>query len=74
MPLQKGSSNQVVSQNIKELHQGKTYQATAAKFGEARAHQQSIAIAMDEAGRSNRHRKGGLLPRPKRPFKYPQVR
>jgi hypothetical protein len=52
MPLEKGKSQETISKNIAELHQGKTYAHTAAKFGEKRAHAQSIAIAMREAGKS----------------------
>lgn len=53
MPLTPGSSSQVVSKNISELHTGKTYAHTTAKFGKDRANKQSIAIALSEA-RHNR--------------------
>ncbi len=37
MPLRKGSSQDIISSNIRELHGGKTYAHTAEKFGKARA-------------------------------------
>lgn len=49
MPLEPGSSQKVVSKNIKELHTGKTYAKTSAKFGKERANKQAIAIALDTA-------------------------
>lgn len=49
MPLQKGSSRKTVSNNIRELHTGKTYAHTASKFGKARADKQAVAIALNEA-------------------------
>ena len=59
MPLQKGSSQKVISGNIAELHHGNTYAKTAAKFGKERANKQSVAIAFSEAkGRAF----GGIAP------------
>lgn len=49
MPLAKGSSQKVISSNIKKL------------IGEGRPHDQAIAIALSEARRSKKH--GGLLGR-----------
>jgi hypothetical protein len=49
VPLQKGSSQKTISANISELHKGKTYTATVAKFGKAKANAQAIAIAEAEA-------------------------
>lgn len=54
MPLHSGKSNKVVSENIRELHTGKTYEHTKEKFGAKRANAQSIAIALQKAGKSNR--------------------
>ena len=54
MPLKRGSSQKTISGNIRELHSGKTYEKTRKKFGARRAHKQSIAIAMSEAGKSRR--------------------
>jgi hypothetical protein len=52
MPLKKGESDAVVSENISELiHSGKP-------------HDQAIAIAMSEAGRSKKKKK-----RAKRPYR-----
>lgn len=46
MPLQSGSSPAVVSRNIRELHSGKTFARTTAKFGKLRADKQAVAIAL----------------------------
>lgn len=54
MPLEKGKSDKVVSDNIKELHKGKTYAKTKAKYGKERANKQAVAIALHEAGRSRK--------------------
>lgn len=51
MPLKHGSSRKTVSANISELHGGKTYAHTKAKFGKKRADKQAVAIAMHEAGK-----------------------
>lgn len=48
MPLLRGTSNATVSKNIRELHGGKTYAHTLAKFGKARANRQAIAIALSK--------------------------
>lgn len=55
MPLMKGSSNKVVSSNIREFHKGKTYAHTAGKFGKAKANKQAIAVALKSAGKSNKY-------------------
>ena len=57
MPLMSGHSKKAVSENIKELHSGQTYQHTARKFGKAKAQAQSVAIALQKAGFSRRQRK-----------------
>ncbi|MDD4892396.1 MAG: hypothetical protein PHH73_00155 [Candidatus Rickettsiella isopodorum] len=46
MPLLKGRKN--VGKNISELHTGKTYARTEAKFGKEKANKQSIAIALSQ--------------------------
>lgn len=46
MPLKKGKSKKVISENIRELRES------------GRPAKQSIAIAMNEAGMSNKSRKG----------------
>lgn len=51
MPLKPGKSNAVVSENIRELHSGKTHANTERKFGKKKADRQSVAIAMKKAGR-----------------------
>lgn len=59
MPLQKGSSQKTIVNNIRELHTGNTYAHTASKFGKKDADKQAIAIAMSEAkGRAM----GGIAP------------
>ena len=52
MPLKRGSSQKTISSNIEELHTGKTYARTAAKFGAERANKQAVAIALSEARKS----------------------
>jgi hypothetical protein len=54
MPLKKGKSKKVISQNISEFHKGKKYAATKRKFGKKRADDQAIAAAMRSAGKSRR--------------------
>lgn len=54
MPLKKGSSKKVVSENIRELHGGKTYAHTRSEFGKDRANAQAVAIALKQAGKSRR--------------------
>lgn len=52
MPLKKGKSKKTISENIKELHTGKTYAKTKKKFGKDKANKQSVAIALSEARKS----------------------
>jgi hypothetical protein len=52
MPLTSGKSREVVSQNIRELHTGKTFAHTEGKFGKDRANKQAVAIALSEARKS----------------------
>lgn len=52
MPLKKGKSQAVKSQNIREFHQGPTYAKTAAKFGKKVADAQAVAVAMSVARKS----------------------
>ncbi len=52
MPLKKGKSQQTVSQNIRELHTGKTYAKTKSKEGKKMADKQAVAIALRQARRS----------------------
>lgn len=59
MPLESGSSKSVISDNIRELHSGKTFAKTSAKFGKDTANKQAIAIAFSKArGRAM----GGMIP------------
>lgn len=50
MPLKKGRSKKVISENIREFHTGKTYAHTKAKFGKHTADMQAVAAAMRSAG------------------------
>jgi hypothetical protein len=52
MPLKAGSGRATISQNIGELHQGKTYAQTATKFGKQKANAQAVVIALRQAGKS----------------------
>ena len=52
MPLHKGKSKKVVSENISEFHQGGTYAHTAEKFGKERADKQAVAVALNEQRKS----------------------
>ena len=58
MPLKKGGNPQVISDNIRELHQGPPFQRTRRKFGKVKADKQAVAIALEEA----RHSKGKTDP------------
>jgi hypothetical protein len=59
MPLQSGSSQKTIGNNIRELHTGKTYAHTSSKFGKKDADKQAVAIAIDQAkGRAM----GGVAP------------
>lgn len=63
MPLKKGKSKATVSENIRELHKGKTHARTQAKFGKKRADKQAVAIALNEQRKSGGRSK---RPRPQR--------
>lgn len=63
MPLKPGSSQKTVSQNIRELHKGKTHARTMEKYGKKKADQQSVAIALENA-RKHRGMKGYGMRRP----------
>jgi hypothetical protein len=52
MPMLKGKSRKTISTNIKEFHGGKTFKATKAKFGKAKADKQAVAAALSTARRS----------------------
>lgn len=59
MPLTPGYSKKTVSKNIRELHTGKTYARTKAKFGKEKANKQAIAIALSTARKYGKKQKGG---------------
>ena len=54
MPLQPGSSQTVVSDNIREFSHGQTYQKTQRKFGASKAHKQAVAVALSNARKSRK--------------------
>jgi hypothetical protein len=61
MPLKKGTSRKTVSNNIRELHEGRTYARTRKKFGAKKANKQAVAIALSErrkSARKKRNREG----------------
>ena len=55
MPGRKGAKN--VGSNIREVHKGKTYARTKAKFGKKKADKQAVAIGFSEAGLSRKKKK-----------------
>ena len=59
MPLKRGRSRKVISENISEFHKGATYAHTAAKFGKKRADAQAVAAALSKSrgGRKRRARR-----------------
>jgi hypothetical protein len=59
MPLKKGTSQNVISQNIAEFHGGETYKKTKAKYGKEVADKQAVAAAISLAQRSARNKKRG---------------
>jgi hypothetical protein len=54
MPLRKGTSRKVVSQNISEFHGGKTYAKTRKKFGKKKADKQAVAVALSQQRKSRK--------------------
>jgi hypothetical protein len=75
MPLIKSGSKNAVSENIRELHTGKTFAHTAAKFGKEKADKQAVAIALNVARKATRAMGGTApkisIPKPVAPFKPP---
>jgi hypothetical protein len=56
MPLKKGNSKKIISENISEFHTGKTYSATKNKFGKVKADTQAIAVALTQARKSKKNK------------------
>jgi hypothetical protein len=56
MPLKKGKSKEVMEDNIKEFHKGKTYAHTARKFGKGTANKQAVAAAYSQQRRAGKRR------------------
>lgn len=59
MPLRKGKSKSVVSENIRELHAGNTFARTKRKFGKKKADKQAVAIALSQARRGGKRKSVG---------------
>ena len=57
MPLKKGKSKAVLSENIREFHHGKTFARTARKFGKTTANKQAVAAAYSQQRRSTGRRR-----------------
>lgn len=68
MPLQAGTSQETVSENIRELHTGKTYARTRRRKGKKAADKQAVAIALAQRRRSRQRR------RTRRHIPYPSVK
>ena len=51
MPLKKGKSQETISENISEFHEGETYAHTKEKFGKETADKQAVAAALHAAGK-----------------------
>jgi len=51
MPLKPGHSQKIISQNIRELHEGPQFERTRKKFGAKKANAQAEAIALNQARR-----------------------
>lgn len=54
MPLEPGKGKKVVSENIREFHQGETYKKTLKKYGKKKADKQAVAVALETARRSKK--------------------
>lgn len=54
MPLKKGASPQTIRFNVKEFHQGPTYQRTKDEFGQEKANKQAVAVAYSQARKSRK--------------------
>lgn len=52
MPLKSGKSKEVLSENIGEFRKGKTFAATAKKFGPKKAQKQAVAVAFSKRRQS----------------------
>jgi hypothetical protein len=57
MPLQPGSSKEIISSNISEFHGGNTYERTKAKFGKKKADAQAVAVAFSKSRESKGKKK-----------------
>lgn len=57
MPLKPGASRKTVSSNIRELHEGRTYEHTLMEYGKRKADKQAVAIALSEARKTKGRRR-----------------
>jgi len=64
MPLKKGKSRKVISENIGETmrsYEEKGTIGTSRPKGKAAANKQAVAIALSEAGKSRKMKEGGMV-------------
>lgn len=54
-PLKPGSSPKTISSNIREFHEGPTYEHTLQKFGKDKANKQAVAVALSNARKSKKN-------------------
>lgn len=57
MPLESGSSKDVIKKNFEEFGTGKTFAHTEDKFGKEKANKQRIAVVLKAAGKSKYNKK-----------------
>lgn len=57
MPLRRGTSKKILSENISEFHHGGTYARTKKKYGKKAADRQAVAVAYAQRRRTIAHGK-----------------
>ena len=56
MPLKKGKSKKIIKENISELSKGTHHKKMAEKYGEEKAQDIDVAIAIDKAKKSKKRK------------------